>query len=156
MCQRCTSQGNHDFATPSVRVYVQKQQQCTSTAEQQEIAALLAEENVEVLDPEDRDRLTQLDSLTGAPRPDDVLLFAVPVCAPYSALQGYKYKLKLTPGTQRKGKAARQVSPPFNVTLPNFLSPASFRQSEHCCIQSHVTGEVDATVAGCKASIRCL
>jgi hypothetical protein len=80
-------------------VYVQKQQR-TSTAEQQEIAALLAEENVEVLDPEDRDRLTQLDSLTGAPRPDDVLLFAVPVCAPYSALQGYKYKLKLTPGTQ--------------------------------------------------------
>jgi len=96
-------------------VYVQKQQQRTSTAEQQEIAALLAEENVEVLDPEDRDRLTQLDSLTGAPRPDDVLLFAVPVCAPYSALQGYKYKLKLTPGTQRKGKAARQVSPPFNL-----------------------------------------
>ncbi|KAL0030916.1 hypothetical protein WJX79_000862 [Trebouxia sp. C0005] len=87
----------------------QKQQQRTSTAEQQEIAALLAEENVEVLDPEDRDRLTQLDSLTGVPRPDDVLLFAVPVCAPYSALQGYKYKLKLTPGTQRKGKAARQA-----------------------------------------------
>ncbi|KAL0046515.1 hypothetical protein WJX82_002614 [Trebouxia sp. C0006] len=86
-----------------------QKQQRTSTAEQQEIAALLAEENVEVLDPEDRDRLTQLDSLTGAPRPDDVLLFAVPVCAPYSALQGYKYKLKLTPGTQRKGKAARQA-----------------------------------------------
>ncbi|KAL0022374.1 hypothetical protein WJX77_005710 [Trebouxia sp. C0004] len=86
-----------------------QQRQRTSTAEQQEIAALLAEENVEVLDPEDRDRLTQLDSLTGAPRLDDVLLFAVPVCAPYSALQGYKYKLKLTPGTQRKGKAARQA-----------------------------------------------
>lgn len=116
MRQRCTNQGNHDFATPSACVYVQKQQQRTSTAEQQEIAALLAEENVEVLDPEDRDRLTQLDSLTGVPRPDDVLLFAVPVCAPYSALQGYKYKLKLTPGTQRKGKAARQVSPPFNAT----------------------------------------
>ena len=80
-----------------------------NTAEKAEIAALLAEENVEVLDPEDRDRLTQLDSLTGVPQPDDVLLFAVPVCAPYSALQGYKHKLKLTPGTQRKGKAARQV-----------------------------------------------
>lgn len=25
------------------------------------------------------------------------------------ALQGYKYRLKLTPGSQRKGKAARQV-----------------------------------------------
>lgn len=84
----------------------------TSTADQAEIAALLAEENVELLDPDDKDKLTQLDSLTGAPKQDDVLLFAVPVCAPYSALQGYKHKLKLIPGTQRKGKAARQVSPP--------------------------------------------
>lgn len=84
-------------------------QQHTSTAEQAEIAALLAEENVELLDPDDKDKLTQLDSLTGTPKQDDVLLFAVPVCAPYSALQGYKHKLKLTPGTQRKGKAARQV-----------------------------------------------
>lgn len=28
-----------------------------------------------------------LDSLTGIPRPDDVLLFAVPVCGPYNSLQ---------------------------------------------------------------------
>lgn len=101
-----------------------------NTAEKAEIAALLAEENVEVLDPEDRDRLTQLDSLTGVPQPDDVLLFAVPVCAPYSALQGYKHKLKLTPGTQRKGKAARQVcSHPFVeyvVSITTFLHTSTF------------------------------
>ncbi|KAI5101931.1 hypothetical protein C0J45_7283 [Silurus meridionalis] len=48
-----------------------------------------------------------LDSLTGQPHPDDVLLFAVPVCAPYTALSSYKHKVKLTPGTQKKGKAAR-------------------------------------------------
>ncbi|XP_060789872.1 ribosome quality control complex subunit NEMF-like isoform X2 [Neoarius graeffei] len=48
-----------------------------------------------------------LDCLTGQPHPDDVLLFAVPVCAPYTALSNYKYKVKLTPGTQKKGKAAR-------------------------------------------------
>ncbi len=168
----------------------------TTSAEQAEIRQLLAEENVEVLTEEDRDRLTQLDSLTGVPRGDDVLLFALPMCAPYQvclgprlprwaqlrhqistkklglelpqagvksafavaswqmnsvhchqrliilraavllpvrggqksptltrhqslnikngtvllqALQGYKYRLKLTPGSQRKGKAARQV-----------------------------------------------
>ncbi|XP_066528980.1 ribosome quality control complex subunit NEMF-like isoform X2 [Hoplias malabaricus] len=46
-------------------------------------------------------------SLTGQPHPDDVLMFAVPVCAPYTALSNYKYKVKLTPGTQKKGKAAR-------------------------------------------------
>ncbi|ROL51281.1 Nuclear export mediator factor Nemf [Anabarilius grahami] len=48
-----------------------------------------------------------LDSLTGLPHPDDVLMFAVPVCASYMALSNYKYKVKLTPGTQKKGKAAR-------------------------------------------------
>ena len=29
----------------------------------------------------------------------DVLLCAIPVCGPYQALQNYKYKLKLMPGT---------------------------------------------------------
>ncbi|KAG7466460.1 hypothetical protein MATL_G00165000 [Megalops atlanticus] len=48
-----------------------------------------------------------LASLTGQPHPEDVLLFAVPVCAPYTALTNYKHKVKLTPGTQKKGKAAR-------------------------------------------------
>lgn len=48
-----------------------------------------------------------LHSLTGQPHPDDVLLFAVPVCSPYTALTSYKHKVKLTPGTQKKGKAAR-------------------------------------------------
>lgn len=31
-----------------------------------------------------------LDSLTGLPHPDDVLMFSVPVCAPYMALANYK------------------------------------------------------------------
>ncbi|XP_040267599.1 nuclear export mediator factor NEMF-like [Bufo bufo] len=48
-----------------------------------------------------------LDSLTGQPDPEDVLLFSVPVCAPYTAMTSYKYKVKLTPGTQKKGKAAK-------------------------------------------------
>lgn len=48
-----------------------------------------------------------LTSLTGQPHSEDVLLFAVPVCAPYTALSNYKHKVKLTPGTQKKGKAAR-------------------------------------------------
>ncbi|KAM9708564.1 ribosome quality control complex subunit NEMF [Menidia menidia] len=48
-----------------------------------------------------------LTSLTGQPHSEDVLLFAVPVCAPYTALSNYKHKVKLTPGAQKKGKAAR-------------------------------------------------
>ncbi|GIM05839.1 hypothetical protein Vretimale_10215 [Volvox reticuliferus] len=79
-------------------------------AERAEIAALLAEENVEApLADEDAARLSVLDSLTGLPRAEDLLLYAVPVCGPYTAIQSYKYKVKVTPGTVKKGKAARQA-----------------------------------------------
>ena len=47
--------------------------------------------------------------LTGLPAAPDTLLYAVPVVAPYSALGSYKYRAKLTPGNQKKGKAAKQA-----------------------------------------------
>uniref|UniRef100_A0A1D2A0E9 Nuclear export mediator factor NEMF n=1 Tax=Auxenochlorella protothecoides TaxID=3075 RepID=A0A1D2A0E9_AUXPR len=74
-----------------------------------EVAALLQEENIQLLDEEDRLRLTDLDALTGLPRPDDVLLYALPVCAPYQVLTSYKFKVKMVPGPQKKGKAVRQA-----------------------------------------------
>lgn len=48
-----------------------------------------------------------LASLTGCPVAEDGLLFAVPICAPYGAVQNYKHKVKVTPGTGRRGKAAK-------------------------------------------------
>eukprot|EP00955_Chlamydomonas_euryale_P071896 361232-Chlamydomonas_euryale.AAC.3 len=45
----------------------------------------------------------------GIPKQEDMLLAAVPVCGPYSTLQSYKYKVKLTPGTVKKGKAVRSI-----------------------------------------------
>ncbi|KAH8295264.1 hypothetical protein KR018_009454, partial [Drosophila ironensis] len=48
-----------------------------------------------------------LNSLTGQPAEGDELLFAIPVVAPYQALQNYKFKVKLTPGTGKRGKAAK-------------------------------------------------
>lgn len=44
-----------------------------------EVAALLAAENVAPVPEGERDRLGPLDALTGAPLPEDVLLFALPV-----------------------------------------------------------------------------
>jgi len=35
------------------------------------------------------------------------LLFAIPVCGPYTAMTNYKFKVKLTPGNMKKGKAGR-------------------------------------------------
>ena len=42
------------------------------------------------------------DLFSGCPADDDALLFAVPVCAPYSTLASYTYRAKLTPGAQKK------------------------------------------------------
>ncbi|NXC11540.1 NEMF factor, partial [Orthonyx spaldingii] len=71
------------------------------------------------------DSVALLDSLTGQPHPEDILLFAVPICAPYTAMTNYKYKVKLTPGTQKKGKAAK-------IALHNFMQSreASAREKD--------------------------
>ena len=50
-----------------------------------EIAAILAEENVELLPEEDKEKLQELDSLTGQPRATDILLYAIPV-SPFQQL----------------------------------------------------------------------
>ncbi|KAJ3070787.1 hypothetical protein HDU98_006200 [Podochytrium sp. JEL0797] len=58
--------------------------------------------------PEDLN-LSILDSLTSQPHPSDTLASVVPVCAPWSSLSKYKYKVKLVPGSLKRGKAAKQV-----------------------------------------------
>ncbi|XP_037084883.1 nuclear export mediator factor Nemf-like [Pollicipes pollicipes] len=48
-----------------------------------------------------------LDEFTGGPLEQDELLYAVPVCAPWATVLTYKFKVKLTPSTGKKGKAAK-------------------------------------------------
>jgi hypothetical protein len=89
----------------------------TSKNESLEIQQILDEENIALPD-DDLSDLTYLDSLTGQPHQDDILLFAIPVCAPWNALQKFKYKVKLTPGSLKKGKAAKSA-------LSTFIAVAS-------------------------------
>ena len=65
--------------------------------------------------------LSPQDLFSGSPAEGDALLFAVPVCAPYSTLASYTYRAKLTPGAQKKGKAGKQalgMHLPFFCTCP--------------------------------------
>ncbi|CAF1493493.1 unnamed protein product, partial [Didymodactylos carnosus] len=50
-----------------------------------------------------------LSTITGQPVTDDPLIYVIPVCAPWSTLQSYKYKIKLSPGTGKKGKSVQTV-----------------------------------------------
>ncbi|XP_078035178.1 nuclear export mediator factor NEMF homolog Clbn [Augochlora pura] len=69
-------------------------------------------QNLQIMDNDEEDtgpgpEVDMLDQLTGKPVPEDELLFAVPVVAPYNMLLNYKFKVKLTPGTGKRGKAAK-------------------------------------------------
>ena len=72
--------------------------------------ATLAEEGIvdEDLDQDAIDDIIEISKLTGKPQAEDAILYALPVCAPYQSLSQYKYRVKLTPGNQKRGKAAKQ------------------------------------------------
>ncbi|CAG8076580.1 unnamed protein product [Penicillium salamii] len=53
--------------------------------------------------------LTWIPALIGTPTPDDDVIAAIPVCAPWAALGRYKYKVKLQPGAVKKGKAVKEI-----------------------------------------------
>lgn len=57
--------------------------------------------------------LNEIDKLTGVPKPNDLLLAVVPMCAPYSAIQTYKYKVKIQPGTLKRGRAMKLIKSLF-------------------------------------------
>jgi NFACT protein RNA binding domain/NFACT protein C-terminal domain len=79
----------------------------------------------------DIDDTAENNKLTGKPHPEDALLYALPVCAPYQTLSQYTYRIKLTPGNQKRGKAAKQCVDMFlkgdvvNNTGKKVATPAS-------------------------------
>ena len=77
--------------------------------EAEEIRRLNLEEGIDDLGEDEVSALTQLDALVGTPLPGDEILEAIPICAPWSALGKYKYKAKMQPGQQKKGKVVREI-----------------------------------------------
>ncbi|VDN23435.1 unnamed protein product [Gongylonema pulchrum] len=57
----------------------------------------------------DAEETRMLNSLTWRPFDEDVLLYALVVVAPYQTMHNFKYKVKLTPGTGKRGKAAKSA-----------------------------------------------
>lgn len=85
------------------------QRQQRETAEHEEVRKLMLDEGIETLDPDEVANLSPLDALVGTPLPGDEILEVVAVCGPYVALGRCKYKVKLQPGTQKKGKAVKEI-----------------------------------------------
>lgn len=80
-----------------------------AAAEHEEVRRVMLEEGVEVLDEGEADQVGIVDGLVGTPLPGDEILEIVPVCAPWAALVRCKYKAKIQPGSQKKGKAVKEI-----------------------------------------------
>lgn len=87
----------------------QHQRNLKETAEHEEVRKLMLEEGIETLDDEEAEKMTLLDAFVGTPLPGDEIIEALPVCAPWTALGKYKYKAKLQPGAQKKGRAVKEI-----------------------------------------------
>jgi predicted ribosome quality control (RQC) complex YloA/Tae2 family protein len=82
--------------------------------EAEKLRQLTLEEGSQELDEEEAAQMALLDAFVGTPLPGDDILEAIPVCAPWTALAKYKYKVKLQPGQQKKGKAIREILTVWN------------------------------------------
>ncbi|KAG4210549.1 hypothetical protein ERO13_A02G056200v2 [Gossypium hirsutum] len=109
----------------------------------------MEEDDVNEIGEEEKGRLNDVDYLTGNPLPNDILLYAVPVCGPYSAVQSYKYRVKIIPGNAKKGKAAKTA-----MNLFSHMPEASNREKElmKACtdpeLVAAIIGNVKITAAG--------
>ncbi|GMJ12314.1 embryo defective 1441 [Hibiscus trionum] len=109
----------------------------------------MEEEDVNEIGEEEKGKLNDVDYLTGNPLPNDILLYAVPVCGPYSAVQSYKYRVKIIPGTAKRGKAAKTA-----MNLFSHMPEASSREKElmKACtdpeLVAAIIGNVKITSAG--------
>ncbi|XP_047959508.1 ribosome quality control complex subunit NEMF [Salvia hispanica] len=119
------------------------------SAENEMDKVMMEEDDINEIGEEEKEKLNDVDYLTGNPIPSDVLLYAVPVCAPYNALQTYKYRVKLIPGSLKKGKAAKTA-----MNLFGHMPETSSREKElmKACtdpeLVAAIVGNVKVSAAG--------
>ncbi|KAH7390342.1 putative nuclear export mediator factor Nemf [Cadophora sp. MPI-SDFR-AT-0126] len=97
-----------ELAFQKERRKAQHQRTQKEMAEHEAARKAMLEDGHEADDAEE-EKMISLDALVGMPLRGDEILEAIPVCAPWAAMGNYKYKVKLQPGTQKKGKAIREI-----------------------------------------------
>jgi predicted RNA-binding protein Jag len=106
---KARAQREAEAAFQKERRRAQHQRIQKETAQHEEVRKAMLEEGTENLNDEEDERTTDFDAFVGTPLPGDEILEAIPICAPWAALVKYKYKAKLQPGAQKKGKAVKEI-----------------------------------------------
>ncbi|KAK3187689.1 hypothetical protein Dsin_027250 [Dipteronia sinensis] len=110
------------------------------TAELDRVAMM--EDDIHEIGEKEKEKLNDV----GNPLPNDILLYTVPV---YGIVQSYKYHVKIIPGTEKKGKAAKTA-----MNLFSHMLEASTREKElmKACtdpeLVAAIIGYVKVTAAG--------
>lgn len=78
--------------------------------EKQEDLRLSYPEGVRELERLEREYVEVLHLLTAIPRVEDAIQYALPVCAPYSTVSNYRYRVKVMPGNTKRGKGYRTAA----------------------------------------------
>lgn len=81
---------------------------------QMELQQFMKAEDI-VVAPESSD-ISEIDKLTGVPHRNDTLLFGIPMLAPYMTVQNFKYKVKVVPGTNKRGRVSKTIRDLFLKT----------------------------------------
>jgi hypothetical protein len=106
---KAKAQREAEAAFQKERRRAQHQRNLKETAEHEEVRKMMLEEGVEVLDDDEVEKMSSLDAFVGTPLPGDEIIEAIPFCAPWAAMGKVKYKAKLQPGTQKKGRAVKEI-----------------------------------------------
>ncbi|RDL41693.1 putative Nuclear export mediator factor Nemf [Venustampulla echinocandica] len=98
-----------ELAFQKERRRAQHQRTQEETAAHEEMRKMNLAHGVDDFDDQEEWQMTALDTLVGTPLRGDEILEAIPICAPWAALSRFKYKAKLQPGAQKKGKAVKEI-----------------------------------------------
>ncbi|XP_078591678.1 ribosome quality control complex subunit NEMF-like isoform X2 [Branchiostoma floridae x Branchiostoma japonicum] len=135
---------HEDDATVPIQAHVQEGEVAKEEPESdEEKDAVLAGENIKLVEAS-----SVLDTLTGCPHPEDILLFAIPVCAPYSAMNNFKYKVKLVPGSNKKGKVAKTALGMFTYSKEaSSMEKDLFKSVKDADLSRGIPGKVKMSAA---------
>ncbi len=107
-----------EFAAQKERRRRQHALEAEKGKEAEELRKFRFEEDIETFNDNELEGLEDLDAFVGAPLPGDDILDALVVCGPWDAIGGrYKWRVKLQPGTTKKGKAVKEILNKWNAIV---------------------------------------